>query len=116
MKEQIAAERMKLNWEAEDRAAVLATYKELLRRRPGRKFLWNLLGQHNIGHQPFTANALTTAFNCGLLDGGQRILADILEADPEGYVRMQKEMSDEQRTRTSSIANTGTNSDTYSLD
>ena len=68
----------------------------LLSHRDGREYLYWLLEMGQIGHQPFTANALTTAFNCGSLNIGQQILAHIIEVAPDGYLKMLKEKQEEQ--------------------
>lgn len=57
----------------------------------GRELLWWLLQIGKVGTQPFTSNALTTAFQCGELNVGQQVLDRILEVDPAIYVRMQQE-------------------------
>lgn len=77
----------------------------LLAHREGRDFLWWLLGIGKIGPNPFTANALTTSFNCGELNVGQQIQAAIIEASPAGYVQLIKERAeDDDRARTSADA------------
>src|SRR5690606_41749848 len=63
-------------------------------------FLWFLLEITKVGRQPFTANALTTSFCCGELNIGQQIVAQIIEADPAGYVRLLEEKHNGRRTRT----------------
>lgn len=63
----------------------------LLKRKDGRRFLWWLLQIGQINLQPFTNNALSTAFNCGKLDVGNQILARIMEVDPSSFVTMQQE-------------------------
>ena len=73
--------------------------KALLQFPAGRKYLWWLLEIGGIGKQPYSRNALDTAFNCGTLDVGQQILAHITEVDPAGFVQMQKESQDEWNTR-----------------
>lgn len=72
--------------------------KELLASPAGQNFLWWLLQIGKVGLQPFTANALQTSFNCGELNVGNQILAHILKADPAGYVRMQQERVNAERT------------------
>lgn len=63
----------------------------------GRKFLWWLLQIGKVNTQPFTTNAITTAFNCGELNVGNTILARITEVDPASYVQMQQESLNEYR-------------------
>jgi hypothetical protein len=57
----------------------------------GREFAWWLLQEGKVQMQPFTSNALTTAFQCGELNVGQKILARITEVSPAFYVQMQQE-------------------------
>lgn len=57
----------------------------------GRMLLWWLLQQGRVGTQPFTSNALTTAFQCGELNVGNIILDRIIRVDPAIYVRLQQE-------------------------
>lgn len=71
--------------------------KRTLENREGRAFIWWLLQQGKVGAQPFTTNALTTAFQCGELNVGNSILARITEVDPASYVRMQQEQLNEYR-------------------
>jgi hypothetical protein len=66
--------------------------------REGRLFLWWLLSIGQVGQQPFTANALNTAFNCGELNVGNQILARLIDVDPAIYVRMQQENLNDGRT------------------
>lgn len=63
----------------------------------GRKFLWWLLQIGKVNTQPFTTNAITTAFNCGELNVGNTILARITDVDPASYVQMQQESLNEYR-------------------
>ena len=75
----------KAELDIDDAIAALAQHSN------GRQFLWWLLQIGQVGRQPFTANALTTAFQCGELDVGNKILARIISVDPAIYVRMQQE-------------------------
>lgn len=61
----------------------------------GREFLWWLLQTGKVGAQPFTTNALTTAFQCGELNVGNAILERIISVNPAIYVQMQQEHQDE---------------------
>jgi hypothetical protein len=80
-----------------DDADVQEVIKTLLGLPKGRKFFWWLLEQTQQGQQPFTSNALTTAFNCGELNVGQKVLARMVELDPVGYVTMLQERNDVRR-------------------
>lgn len=71
--------------------AVDTLLRDLMAKPDGRLLIWWLLSITNYGQQPFTSNALTTAFNCGVLDVGQRILARVLSIAPEGYIKLLEE-------------------------
>jgi hypothetical protein len=64
-----------------------------------RELFWWLLSITRVSGQPFTTNALTTAFNCGELNVGQQVLAKLIEVDPAIYVRMQQEHQNEYQVR-----------------
>lgn len=74
-----------------------AAINVLLRTSDGKALLYWLLEEGKIGHQPFTNNALYTAFNCGEYNMGLKIQALIIEANPDGYVRMLKEKENDRR-------------------
>jgi hypothetical protein len=59
-----------------------------------------------VGQQPFANNALQTAFACGELNVGQRVLDRITSVSPEGYLEMMKEMADERARRRDAELNT----------
>ena len=61
----------------------------------GREFLWWLLQLGKVGTQPFTTNALTTAFQCGELNVGNGILERLIAVNPAIYVQMQQEHQNE---------------------
>ena len=60
----------------------------------GRSWFYNLLESCHVFHQPFNLNALQTAFNCGEMNIGQQILADITIHCPDQYLLMLREHSD----------------------
>jgi hypothetical protein len=82
--------------------------------REGREFLWWLLKIGRVGEQPFTANALTTAFNCGELNVGQQIQARLIAVDPAIYVRMQQEQLNDYRSAFDTPGDTSGDDDTSS--
>jgi hypothetical protein len=94
-------EELKKEWAEQDQLVIEEEYRKLLRTSQGRQLLYHLLSIGGIGKNPFTANALTMSFACGELNVGQRILADILATDAEGWILMQKEATDAYRTRQS---------------
>lgn len=74
----------KQSLEAEGLRKLAETYE-------GRTFLWWLLGEAGVFANPFTQNALLTAFNCGHMNFGQRLLNRIVEEQPQLYVTMMQE-------------------------
>lgn len=74
----------KQNLEAEGLRKLAESYE-------GRTFLWWLLGEAGVFSNPFTQNALHTAFNCGNMNFGQRLLARLVEEQPNLYLKMMQE-------------------------
>lgn len=92
-------ETLKRRWLREDEQKIDAAVAALLQHEHGRRLLWWLLEQGKVGQQPFTGNALTTAFGCGELNVGQRILDRVTSVSPEGYVELMKEMASVRKQR-----------------
>lgn len=67
----------------------------------GRTLLWRLLQIGRVDENPYRANALETAFNCGEANVGLQIKALIFEVDPEIYITMMKENEANARSRSS---------------
>lgn len=65
--------------------------------REGRDYVWWLLEISTLNHNPHTANALNTAFNCGQMNVGQQVLAHLMSVAPEGYFNMLKEREEEKK-------------------
>ena len=62
-----------------------------LKRYEGRRYFWGLLSDMGVFNNPFHQSNAQTAFNCGMQNAGQRVLADITRAAPEQYVIMMRE-------------------------
>lgn len=62
----------------------------LLNTKEGRRFLWRLLSLTGLFQSSFTGNS-TTFFKEGSRNIGLQVLADINDANPEGYLLMLKE-------------------------
>lgn len=92
-------ETLKRRWLREDEEKIDNAIDALYKHETGRKLLWWLLTTGKVGGQPFTGDALTTAFSCGELNVGQQILARMLNVSAEGYVNLTKEMNDEHKRR-----------------
>jgi hypothetical protein len=65
--------------------------RELLKTPQGRELLWWLLEIGKYGTSPFTPDPQVTAFNCGEQNVGNRILAEIVETEPAGFVQLMQE-------------------------
>lgn len=98
-------DKMKAVWAEQDEALIKQAVEALLQLSNGRKFLWWLLEIGRIGSQPYSGNALNTAFSCGELNVGQKVLDRIIATSPDGYVIMMKEQADVNRERSNAIAN-----------
>jgi hypothetical protein len=92
-------QKLKQRWLKEDEAKIDSAVSKAIADSEGRKFLWWLLEIGRIGNQPYSGNALNTAFACGELNVGQRILDRIISVSPEGYLTMMKESNDECKER-----------------
>jgi hypothetical protein len=92
-------EKLKRRWQKEDEFKIESAVSKFITDAEGRKFLWWLLEIGRIGGQPYSGNALNTAFNCGELNVGQRILDRIISVSPDGYLKMMKENEDERKAR-----------------
>lgn len=78
--------------------------KKLLASYNGRRLLWEWLSICGIFHNPFTTNALQTAYNAGKMEMGQQILQHIIEVDDMAYLKMMQENKDLQTKRREILA------------
>ncbi|HEY9155578.1 MAG TPA: hypothetical protein VIM69_10625 [Opitutaceae bacterium] len=97
-------DKLKASWEAQDRFEVEEAYRALLKTPTGRKFLSYLLEITKFMQQPFTGSALNTAFACGEQNVGKRVLADMMEVDPEAFVTLIKERNNVHSQRNNKLA------------
>jgi len=104
----VEVEKLKRRWQREDEDRIVSAVSQALASSEGRKFLWWLLEIGRVGLQPFAGNALNTAFNCGEMNVGQRILDRIISVDPDGYILMMKENVSERATRDAELNLEGT--------
>ena len=79
----------------------------------GRAYVYDLLVYCHVFDQPFSPNALLTAFGCGQLDVGQVILRRIHAICPDDYTLMMREANgrsatdDARRSRSDKDSNGG---------
>lgn len=106
-REQATLEKDQKTLDALVQADIDDAVRDCLTTRRGRRFLWWLLQQGRVGEQPFRADSLVTAFNCGELNVGQKMLDRIVAVDPAGYVNMQVEQLNEDAKRRTVVADAG---------
>lgn len=63
---------------------------DLLATVPGRRFIWRYLGECGVFRTSWEPSA-KIHFNEGMRNIGLMLLADVNEADPDGYLKMLKE-------------------------
>lgn len=69
----------------------------LLKLPHGRRFFWKMLKDCHILELPFVEGCPdSTAFNCGQINVGNRLLARIIEVRPEALIEMQKFAKEEE--------------------
>lgn len=96
-------EKLKQSWQQEDSRKIDSAVSKMIADGEGRKFLWWLLEIGRVGTQPYSNNALNTAFSCGELNVGQKILDRIISVSPEGYVSMMQENNREFKERSAEL-------------
>jgi hypothetical protein len=66
--------------------------KNILATAWGRRFVWRYLGEAGVFHTSFRRECPhETSFNEGMRQVGLKLLADVMDADPEAYAKMTKE-------------------------
>ena len=93
--------RLERRFAESDRRDREAAYRLLLESPVGRKLLRHYLFDLTrfFGSTPFTAQALTTSFNCGEQNVGTRIFDELCAVDPAAFGTLIAEQANEQRTR-----------------
>lgn len=81
-----AAKREKLRRENE-----LADLRAVLETPEGRRLVWRLLGKYKWGQTPFDLEVTQLAFNVGVQNAGNYLMAEILEADQAKLLLMMTE-------------------------
>ena len=81
-----AGERAKLTRQTE-----LRDLLHVLDERPGRRFVWRFLSECGIYKSSFHPSGSTVYFLEGRRDVGLKLLADVMEVNPEAYLQMAKE-------------------------
>ncbi len=108
-------ERLKDGWTQNDEKEIDDAIGQLLQHAHGRRLLyWLLEIGKAIGINPFTGNALTTAFACGEQGVGQQVMVRILDKHPNGFMTMLKERANERHSRDASLGSISTGTDNSS--
>lgn len=69
----------------------LDDWRWLLGDARGRRIVWKLLEDAGLFRSSFAAESATTAFNEGQRNAGLRVLTNVMTADPDAFVTMQRE-------------------------
>lgn len=69
----------------------LSDLKYLMQSQQGRRFFWRLLNHCSVYESIFNTNALTQSHNSGRQDVGHFLMAEIVTASPDDYLKMQNE-------------------------
>ena len=73
-----------------ERAKEIEDFNWIMGDARGRRFMWRVLEQTGLYRNPFTGNS-QTFFNCGQMNIGQWLMAEIHENCPDAYMTMTKE-------------------------
>jgi hypothetical protein len=97
--------RLKDRWQKEDRTDRQEALAALMQHSKGRALVnhWLTISRA-IGVNPFAPNALQMSFNCGELQVGQMVMAEAIEADPEGFLTLLREQANAKSRRASELA------------
>jgi hypothetical protein len=103
-------------WSKTDKRELDDAVQAMLLHRSTRKYLYWLMDIGKaIGQNPFTGDALTTAFECGQQNVGQQVMAHLIEVAPDGFLALLKEVGDERSrrdTELNKLRDAGTGADT----
>lgn len=65
---------------------------EFLKTVAGRRWFKKILEDCHIFQNPFSDDALKTAFSCGEMNVGQKLLVNFMRVAPNLYIQMMKEV------------------------
>ena len=77
--------------EKQHRENELADLRAVLELPAGRRLLWRLLGKYKWGQSTFDLEATQMAFNTGMQNAGNYLMAEITEADAGKLLTMMQE-------------------------
>lgn len=63
----------------------------LLEQKAGRRVVWRWLERSGVFRNPYHPSGSQVAFNCGEMNQGQRMLAEVMEHVPEAFILMMQE-------------------------
>lgn len=85
--------------------------KAALETREGREYVYWILELGKMGRNPYSGNALSTAFACGELNVGQQIQAHIIEVAPNEFLKLLAEKEEERLNAVRSDSDADSDSD-----
>jgi hypothetical protein len=92
--------RRQKEWSKVDQQQLDDAVKAMFQHPATRRYLYWLLDIGKaIGENPFTSDALTTAFQCGEQNIGMKVMAHLIEVEPDGFLKLLKETRDERARR-----------------
>ena len=98
--------RIQATIEQEKQHQLRAGLRHILSNSDARAWLWNTLAEAGVGNQPYRlGDPHATAFSCGELNVGNKLLSAIINVEPEAYIKMMKEQADVRRRNEQRIRN-----------
>jgi hypothetical protein len=95
-----ALTRRQREWLKTDQQKLDDAVKAMLQHAATRRYLyWLMEIGKAIGVNAFTADPMTTAFQCGEQNVGQQVMAHLIEVAPDGFLELLREMGDERNRR-----------------
>lgn len=81
--------------------------------KEGREYIYWILELAKMGRNPYSGNALSTAFACGELNVGQQVQAHIIEVAPNAFLKMLAEKEEERLNAIRPESSSDSQSDEY---
>lgn len=69
----------------------LSDLKEIVRTPEGRRYIWKILANSGIGQTGYSNEPNQMYYNAGRRDVGNKLLEDLMMADPTAFATMQME-------------------------
>jgi len=102
-----AQQRKLAKWAALEKAQLQSALCACAATPEGRVLLWWLFEITKADRNPFTGEWGGTAFSCGEFNIGQMLKAELIDADPMGYVNLLQEKASERDSRARELDDAG---------